>query len=105
MRRLVIYGGKPLYGTIGVQGSKNAALPILAATLLTDEVCEIRNCPDLTDIHAKLPPPSRAGAHPADKPKRRGRRKLPRAEQGQRHRERKQHVRRTQDPPRSYVTW
>ncbi len=54
MRRLVIYGGKPLYGTIGVQGSKNAALPILAATLLTDEVCEIRNCPDLTDIHAAI---------------------------------------------------
>lgn len=54
MRRLVIYGGKPLFGTIPVQGSKNAALPILAATLLTDEVCEIRNCPDLTDIHAAI---------------------------------------------------
>ncbi len=54
MRRLVIYGGKPLYGTIPVQGSKNAALPILAATLLTDEVCEICNCPDLTDIHAAI---------------------------------------------------
>lgn len=54
MRRLVIYGGKPLFGTIPVQGSKNAALPILAATLLTDDVCEIRNCPDLTDIHAAI---------------------------------------------------
>lgn len=54
MRRLTIYGGKPLRGEISVQGSKNAALPILAATLLTDEVCEIRNCPDLTDLHAAI---------------------------------------------------
>ena len=54
MRRLAIYGGKPLQGTLRVQGSKNAALPILAATLLTDEPCEVQNCPDLTDIHAAI---------------------------------------------------
>lgn len=54
MRRLSIYGSKPLNGTLRVQGSKNAALPILAATLLTDEPCEIHNCPDLTDIHAAI---------------------------------------------------
>lgn len=54
MRRLVIYGGKPLRGTIPIQGSKNAVLPILAAALLCDEVCEIRNCPDLTDVHTAI---------------------------------------------------
>lgn len=54
MCRLAIYGGKPLRGDVRIQGAKNAALPILAATLLTDETCEIRNCPDLTDIHATL---------------------------------------------------
>ncbi len=54
MRRLAIYGGKPLQGTLRVQGSKNAALPILAATLLTDEPCEVQNCPDLTDIQAAV---------------------------------------------------
>lgn len=54
MRRLAICGGKPLQGTLRVQGSKNAALPILAATLLTDEPCEVQNCPDLTDIHAAV---------------------------------------------------
>ncbi|MEE1013887.1 MAG: UDP-N-acetylglucosamine 1-carboxyvinyltransferase [Clostridia bacterium] len=54
MRRLSIYGGKPLRGEVRIQGAKNAALPILAATLLTDETCEIRNCPDLTDIHGTM---------------------------------------------------
>ncbi len=54
MRRLTIHGGKPLRGEISVQGSKNAVLPILAATLLTNEVCEIRNCPDLSDVRVAL---------------------------------------------------
>ena len=54
MRRLAIYGGRPLQGELKVQGAKNAALPILAATLLTDEDCEIANCPDLTDVHAAI---------------------------------------------------
>ena len=54
MRRITISGGKPLRGEIAVQGSKNSVLPILAATLLTQEPCEIRNCPDLTDVRAAL---------------------------------------------------
>ncbi len=54
MRRLSIHGGKPLHGQLEIQGSKNAVLPILAATLLADEPCEIRNCPDLTDVRAAL---------------------------------------------------
>lgn len=45
-----IRGGKPLAGTVRVSGAKNAALPILAATLLTDEACIIENVPDLSDV-------------------------------------------------------
>jgi UDP-N-acetylglucosamine 1-carboxyvinyltransferase len=45
MDKLVIEGGKPLNGTIKVSGAKNAALPILIATLLTDEPCIIENVP------------------------------------------------------------
>ena len=49
MDKLIIEGGHPLKGEVKVSGSKNATLPILAATLLTDEVCVIRNCPKLRD--------------------------------------------------------
>ena len=45
MDKLVIDGGKPLNGSIKVSGAKNAALPILIATLLTDEPCVIENVP------------------------------------------------------------
>ncbi len=45
MDKLVIEGGKPLYGSIKISGAKNAALPILIATLLTDEPCVIENVP------------------------------------------------------------
>ncbi len=49
MEKFVIEGGKKLSGEIRVSGSKNATLPVLAATLLTDSVCEIRNVPKLRD--------------------------------------------------------
>jgi UDP-N-acetylglucosamine 1-carboxyvinyltransferase len=45
MDRFIIDGGRPLDGTIEVSGSKNAALPILIATLLTDEPCVVENVP------------------------------------------------------------
>ncbi|MDX6769990.1 MAG: UDP-N-acetylglucosamine 1-carboxyvinyltransferase [Elusimicrobiota bacterium] len=45
MDRFVIDGGRPLSGTIKVSGAKNAALPILIATLLTDEPCVVDNVP------------------------------------------------------------
>ena len=50
----VIDGGRPLRGTVRVSGSKNAALPILVATLLTDDVCTIHNVPDLRDIRTTV---------------------------------------------------
>lgn len=49
-----IYGGKSLSGQTKIQGSKNASLPILAATLLIDGTCEIENCPDITDVYHML---------------------------------------------------
>jgi UDP-N-acetylglucosamine 1-carboxyvinyltransferase len=51
MDAIRIVGGRPLEGRITVGGAKNAALPILCATLLTDGACRVRNVPDLRDIH------------------------------------------------------
>ncbi len=45
-----IKGGIPLKGAVTVGGAKNAALPIFAATLLTEEPCLIENVPDLSDV-------------------------------------------------------
>ncbi|MBD3286674.1 UDP-N-acetylglucosamine 1-carboxyvinyltransferase [candidate division WOR-3 bacterium] len=50
MDKLVISGGHPLHGEVKVSGSKNAALPLMAACLLTDEPCTLTNLPDLVDI-------------------------------------------------------
>ena len=49
MESFLIKGGVPLHGEVAISGSKNAALPIMAATLLTDEPCVIRRVPDLSD--------------------------------------------------------
>lgn len=50
MKKYVINGGVPLNGEVEINGSKNAALPILAATLLTEDCCKIFNVPNLLDI-------------------------------------------------------
>lgn len=50
MERLIIRGRRPLKGVVTVSGSKNASLPILAATLLTDELCVIEGVPALRDV-------------------------------------------------------
>lgn len=49
-----IEGGKKLHGEIAVSGSKNAATPILAATLLTDKTCVISNIPRIEDVFRML---------------------------------------------------
>ncbi|MCB9721330.1 MAG: UDP-N-acetylglucosamine 1-carboxyvinyltransferase [Candidatus Omnitrophica bacterium] len=54
MDKLVIEGGHPLQGEVTISGSKNAALPIIAATLLTDEKCVLRNIPNLRDTNTML---------------------------------------------------
>jgi UDP-N-acetylglucosamine 1-carboxyvinyltransferase len=50
MDEFLIEGQQPLNGTIEINGSKNSGLPILIATLLTDEECVINKVPDLRDI-------------------------------------------------------
>ena len=54
MDKIRIHGGRPLSGSIKISGSKNSALPILAATLLTKEPCTIRRVPDLSDTNYML---------------------------------------------------
>jgi len=54
MDKLVVKGGARLKGRVEISGSKNSALPILAATLLTPETCVIHNVPDLSDIRFML---------------------------------------------------
>lgn len=54
MDKLVIEGGNPLSGTIRIHGAKNAALPILAASLLAQDTVTIRNVPHLLDIDVML---------------------------------------------------
>lgn len=54
MQSIIIDGGKRLCGEIDVQGSKNSALPILAATVLIDGISVIHNCPLLSDVDAAV---------------------------------------------------
>ena len=51
MEKLLVSGGSRLSGSVRISGSKNSSLPILAATLLSDEPCVIRNVPDLSDTN------------------------------------------------------
>lgn len=50
MQTLVVRGGKPLCGTICVHGAKNGVLPLLAATLLGNEISTLSGCPEITDV-------------------------------------------------------
>lgn len=54
MDYLRVQGGCRLSGTIVPMGNKNAALPLLAAAVLTDEVLTVRNVPEIGDVHTKV---------------------------------------------------
>jgi UDP-N-acetylglucosamine 1-carboxyvinyltransferase len=54
MDKIIVQGGKRLTGEVTVSGSKNAALPILIASLLTAEPCRYQRIPNLADIHTTL---------------------------------------------------
>src|SRR6188472_3693176 len=54
MEKLVIEGGVPLSGTLVPAGNKNAALPLLTCSLLTDEPVTIDNVPHIRDTEAML---------------------------------------------------
>ncbi|MCI2429615.1 UDP-N-acetylglucosamine 1-carboxyvinyltransferase [Candidatus Acetothermia bacterium] len=52
--KLTIYGGRRLFGDLTVDGAKNAALPLLAATLLTDDDISLQNIPDVGDVRTMI---------------------------------------------------
>jgi UDP-N-acetylglucosamine 1-carboxyvinyltransferase len=54
MPKFLVDGGRPLNGSIRPAGNKNAALPIIAATLLTDEEVVLENVPDIRDVRTLL---------------------------------------------------
>ena len=54
MQKLIIKGKKKLFGSINISGSKNATLPILAATLLTDKVIILKNIPLVQDVYTMI---------------------------------------------------
>ena len=54
MEKLVIQGGTRLQGELHVQGAKNSALPILAATVVTGQTCVLKRCPRLRDTDAAM---------------------------------------------------
>ena len=54
MDRITIIGGRPLNGVIPISGAKNAALPLMIASLMTGETLELGNVPRLADINALL---------------------------------------------------
>lgn len=54
MDKLVIEGGVKLSGKVKISGAKNACLPILAASILTDDECRLSNVPDLKDVFTMI---------------------------------------------------
>jgi UDP-N-acetylglucosamine 1-carboxyvinyltransferase len=59
---LIVEGGYRLEGQVSISGAKNAALPILAATLLTSDECYLENLPDIEDIRSMIRLLRRLGA-------------------------------------------
>src|SRR5436305_15290310 len=53
MDKFIIRGGNPLVGTVRVSGAKNAALPAMAAAILTEEPVILENIPDVRDIQTE----------------------------------------------------
>ena len=54
MQKLEVFGANKLKGQIKISGSKNASLPILAATLLTDKKIVLKNLPKVRDIETMM---------------------------------------------------
>ncbi|MBO5939012.1 MAG: UDP-N-acetylglucosamine 1-carboxyvinyltransferase [Clostridia bacterium] len=50
MEKLMIRGGKPLYGEVNISGMKNSALPVIFGTIAANDICTISNVPDVSDI-------------------------------------------------------
>ena len=48
---IIVTGGRPLHGSVRIQGSKNAALPVMAAALLSTGTSVLRGCPRISDVY------------------------------------------------------
>lgn len=68
MSTYLIRGGNPLKGTVSVNGAKNAALKMIAASILTEETCVFSNVPDIEDVRTMLEVLSCLGADVYFKP-------------------------------------
>ncbi len=62
MERYIVKGGTPLVGEVEISGAKNAALPILAAAIMTDETVIVENLPDVRDVNVLIDAISELGA-------------------------------------------
>ncbi len=62
MEQIIINGGRPLYGSVSINGMKNAALPVICACILNEEACVIDNIPPVSDIENLLEMLSYMGA-------------------------------------------
>ena len=54
MKKILLRGGKPLYGNINISGMKNAALPIIFASILVGDRCVVENLPPVSDVELSL---------------------------------------------------
>lgn len=54
MNAYLVQGGRPLSGTVAIHGAKNSALPILAASICCEGVCDIDNCPQIADVDTAI---------------------------------------------------
>ncbi len=63
MDKLIVSGGSTLQGSINISGSKNASLPILAATILAEDPCIIRRVPDVSDTNYMIQILNQLGVH------------------------------------------
>ena len=52
--RLIIQGGKPLFGDVKISGAKNAVLPLISISLLFDKSFTLKNVPDLADTRLMI---------------------------------------------------
>src|SRR5437773_11870062 len=66
MARFVVEGGTPLHGEITPAGKKNEALPLIAASLLTDDPVTLHNLPRIRDVRNMLEIAAAAGANVED---------------------------------------
>ena len=51
MAKILVNSSGPLHGEVEISGAKNSVLPLLAATILTDQTCTIEGVPDLVDVN------------------------------------------------------